>query len=325
MKIGKFSSEKLNEIIISKINHKRKEVVLSANVGEDCAAIDLKDSLCVVSTDPITGAVNDVGALSVHVSVNDIASSGAEPVGILVTILAPPSSDYNEIESVVEQISRTCDELNLDIVGGHTEVTDAVNRIVVSTTVLGKCERDNLVKSSGAKAGDSIIITKHIALEGTSIIAKDYEDSLENVLTREQIEAAKRLSASLSVLTEGTIGAENGATSMHDITEGGIYGGLHEVCESAKVGAVIERNLIPILPETKVVCDHFGLNPYRLISSGSMLITTPEPEKLLKELEFAGIMAMVIGKITERGIYAIVDGEKVEIDPPKPDELFKLI
>jgi hydrogenase expression/formation protein HypE len=325
MEIGKFSSEKLNEIIISKINHKRSEVVLSASVGEDCAAIDLRDKLCVVSTDPITGAVKDVGSLSVHVSVNDVASMGAEPVGILVTILAPPSSDYSEIEEVVGQISKTCDELNLDIVGGHTEVTDAVNRIVVSTTVLGKCDREKLVVTSGAKVGDSVIVTKHIALEGTSIIAKDYEKDLKGILTANQIKSAKDLGQNLSVLTEGKEGAKYGATSMHDITEGGIYGGLYEVCQSAKVGSIIEKNLIPILDETKAICEHFNLNPYRLISSGSMLITIKDPEELIKSLKDRGVLATVIGKITDNGIYAVIDGKQNEILSPMPDELFKLV
>jgi hydrogenase expression/formation protein HypE len=325
MEIGKFSSEKLNEIVISKINNKRSEVVLSASVGEDCAAIDLKDSLCVVSTDPITGAVNDVGQLSVHVSVNDIASSGAEPVGILITLLAPPTSSYDEIEKVIAQISDTCDELNLDIVGGHTEVTDAVNRIVVSTTVLGKCDRDKIVSSAGAKIGDSIIVTKHIALEGTSIIAKDYEDGLLCFLSADEIALAKLQSEKLSVLTEGTMGAKYGASAMHDITEGGIYGGVHEVCTSSDKGALINKDLIPILDVTRKICDHFKLNPYRLISSGSMIITIKKPDELIKELAYHGIMATVIGKITKEDIFVVDAGKRIIIDPPKTDELFKLL
>ncbi len=325
MEIGKFSSEKLHEIVISKINHKRSEVILSANVGEDCAAIDLEDSLCVVSTDPITGAVSDVGRLSVNVSVNDVASSGAEPVGILITILAPPTSTYDEVEDVVDQISKTCDEMNLDIVGGHTEVTDAVNRIVVSTTVLGKCDRDKLVTSAGAKVGDSIIITKQIGLEGTAIIAKDYEKNLHGVLTEKQLKTAQNQGEFLSVLTEGTIAAKFGVTSMHDITEGGIYGGLHEICTSANVGATIEKDLIPILDETRILCEHFKLNPYRLISSGSMIITIKNSDELIYKLKEKGIMATVIGQITDGDIMLKDEGDLKLIGPPTADELFKLV
>ncbi len=324
MELGKFSSEKLNEIIISKINHKRKEVVLSANVGEDCAAIDLKDKLCVVSTDPITGAVGNVGRLSVHVSVNDVASSGAEPVGILVTLLAPPSASFADVEKVIDEISDTCDAMNLDIVGGHTEVTDAVNRIVVSTTVLGQCRADKLVISSGAKAGDAIIVTKDVAMEGTAIIAQDYASRLEGVLSHAQLEKAKSLIANLSVLTEGLVAAEFGATAMHDITEGGVYGALHEICEAAGVGAAVQVDAIPILDETRVVCAHLGLNPYRLISSGSMLITLPKPEPLIKALKAKGVKATKIGEITETGIFSIKNEEKIPIAPPQADELFRL-
>ena len=324
MELGKFSSEKLNEIIISKINHKRNEVVLSASVGEDCAAIDLKDKLCVVSTDPITGAVGNVGRLSVHVSVNDVASSGAEPVGILVTLLAPPSASFADVEKVIDEISEACDAMNLDIVGGHTEVTDAVNRIVVSTTVLGQCAPEKLVISSGAKVGDAIIVTKDVAMEGTAIIAQDYALRLEGVLSHAQLEKAKGLIANLSVLTEGLVAAEFGATAMHDITEGGVYGALHEICEAAGVGAVVQADAIPILDETRKVCAHLGLNPYRLISSGSMLITLPKPEPLIKALKAKGVKATKIGEITEAGVFSIENGEKILIAPPQADELFRL-
>ena len=324
MELGKFSSDRLNEMIISKIKHKRKEVVLSANVGEDCAAIDLKDKLCVVSTDPITGAVGNVGRLSVHVSVNDVASSGAEPVGILVTLLAPPTATYADVEQVIDELSETCDAMNLDIVGGPREVTDAVNRIVVSTTVLGQCAPEKLVMSSGSKVGDDIVVTKHVALEGTAIIAKDFEKRLDGILSAKQLEKSKALIENLSVLTEGLLAAEYGATAMHDITEGGVYGALHEICEAAKVGAEVHQAAIPVLEETKLICNHLKLNPYRLISSGSMLITLASAEPLIKALADKGILATKIGEITEKGVFAITEQGKKEIEPPSADELFRL-
>jgi len=324
MELGKFSSETLNKLIISKIKHKRKEVVLSASVGEDCAAIDLKDKLCVVSTDPITGAANNVGTLSVHVSVNDIASSGAEPVGILVTILAPPTATFADVEQVIDEISKTCDAMNLDIVGGHTEVTDAVTRMVVSTTVLGQCLPENLVVSSGARVGDSIFVTKYVAMEGTAIIAKDYEDRIAGVLSAEQLDRARSLIEDLSVLTEGLTAAKNGATAMHDITEGGVFGALYEICESAGIGATVDVAAIPVLAETKAICAHLGLNPYRLISSGSMLITAPKEAPIIEALKEKGIMASKIGVMTTSGILAEENGEKIPISPPQADELFKL-
>ena len=324
MELGKFSSEKLNELIISKIKHKRKEVVLSANVGEDCAAIDLKNKLCVVSTDPITGATNHVGTLSVHVSVNDIASAGAEPVGILVTLLAPPSATFADVEQVIDEISKTCDAMNLDIVGGHTEVTDAVNRMVVSTTVLGQCSPERLVLSSGAKVGDGILVTKYVAMEGTAIIAKDHETRLAGVLSPKQLNEAKALISGLSVLTEGLTAAKFGASAMHDITEGGVFGAIHEICEAAGVGAEVQTEAIPLLEETRVMCAHLGLNPYRLISSGSMLITAPDPKSIISALEEKGVKVTQIGTITSFGVYAIQNGKKSRIEPPKADELFKL-
>ena len=175
MESGKVPNEVLNKIVLSKINRFREDVILRPGIGEDCAAIDFGQYACVLSTDPITGAANDVGQLAVDISCNDIASCGVEPLGLMVTILCPVGTTEAELEKVMEQICSTAAERNVEIIGGHTEVTPAVNRIVLSTTCIGKTLKNELVSSRGARPGDSIVMTKSAGLEGTAIIAKDFE------------------------------------------------------------------------------------------------------------------------------------------------------
>ena len=131
MEIGKIPNNVLKEIVLDKIKGKREEIIVRPKVGEDCCAVDFGDNVCVLSSDPITGAENEVGRLAVHISCNDVASCGAEPIGLLVTILVPPRATKKDLELVMSQISDTANSLNVDIMGGHTEVTSAVNRLLL--------------------------------------------------------------------------------------------------------------------------------------------------------------------------------------------------
>lgn len=323
MRIGKLTNEQLKNIVFSKL-HMKRDVLLRSGVGEDCAALNFNGEACVMSTDPITGAAKDIGRLAIDISCNDVASSGAQPEAALVTLLIPPHSTMEEIEEVIDGLAREADEQSVDIIGGHTEVTDAVTRIVASTTVIGRIKSDRLVKSGGAKPGDSLIMTGHAATEGTYIIASDRWEELKHVLTEDDEKAVEKLGAKISVVKEGVIAGASGATAMHDVTEGGVYGAVYELCEASGAGCELYKKNIPVLDITKKICSHFGIDPYRLIGSGSMLIATNTPDSMLNELEKAGIGAAVIGRITGSGIYVYEGENKRTLDPPEADELFSI-
>jgi len=323
MKEGKIPPELLRSLIFNNIKVKSKEILLRPEIGEDCAAIDFGSHACVLSTDPITGAVKGAGALAIHISCNDVATSGVRPVGIMVTILAPPEASEEDIRKVMEDAGEAAARLGVEIIGGHTEVTSAVNRIVISTTALGKVLKDRIVRSSGAQTGDDVLMTKWAGLEGTSIIAADKEKELVGRLSPEEIEAAKSFIEHVSVVEEGVAAGEFGASSMHDITEGGILGAAWEVAESSGKGIDIFIDDIPVREVTRKICSIFGIDLYRLISSGSMLITAKNGAELVRILERKGIPGAIIGRITEQGRNIISKGETLPLSPPDVDELFK--
>jgi hydrogenase expression/formation protein HypE len=325
MKEGKIPPELLKSLIFNNIKVRNEEVILRPEIGEDCAAIDFGSHACVLSTDPITGAVKDAGALAIHISCNDVAASGVRPVGIMVTILAPPEAEEEDIKKVMEEAGEAASKLGVEIIGGHTEVTSAVNRIVISTTALGKVQKDRIVRSSGAKAGDDVIMTKWAGLEGTSIIASDKAHELEAVLTPEEIESAMSFIDNISVVEEGVTAGEFGASSMHDVTEGGILGAAWEIAESSGKGIDIYIDKIPVREVTKKICSFYGIDPYRLISSGSMLITASKGAELVRLLEEKGIPAVIIGRITEAGRNIIRNGDISLLNPPDTDEIYKAI
>lgn len=324
MKIGKVSESVLKRSIFKQIRTKREEVVLGAKVGEDCAAIKLAaNETFVISTDPITGTIKDIGSLSVHVTANDLASAGAEPVGIMLTVLLPENIFESDLKEMMQQIEETCAKLNIQVMGGHTEVTKAVNQPIISVTGVGKVKDKEIISTGGAKPGQDIVVSKWVGLEGTSILAKEHEAALLDKYPRTLVETAKGLDQYISVVKEAAEAVKSGVSAMHDVTEGGIYGALWEMAEASGVGLEIDLKKIPIRQETVEVCEFFHINPYGLISSGSMLMAIDNGYDLVRNLEKIGIRATVIGKATKSKDRVIFnEDERRFLEPPKGDELY---
>jgi len=325
MEIGKIPNEILQAIILDKLQNNRKEVIVKPAIGEDCGVVDFGHELTVISTDPITGTDSQIGTIAVHVACNDIAASGAEPVGITVTLLAPENAVIEDIEMIMKQIADTALSLNVDVIGGHTEVTDAVSRFVITVTAVGKSANKKVIKTSGAKPGDDIIVTKYAGLEGTAILAFDHEKELALEFGSQVVINAKELLNQISVVREGMIASmHGGVNAMHDVTEGGLLGAVWEMCSASGCGAEIIKGNIPVLPETAQICGYFNINPLKLISSGCMLISTSNGSSLVKRLLSEGIQAAIIGKMTsEKSMLMLTESGNVIIQPPEADELYR--
>ncbi|MBP3702951.1 MAG: AIR synthase family protein [Lachnospiraceae bacterium] len=326
MEIGKIPENVLKRSVFKKLNIKREEVLVHPGIGEDCAALQVAaDEMIVLSTDPITGAATEIGSLAFHVTANDIASAGAELIGMLVTIILPPESTEAMLKEIMESLTNLAQQHKVEIIGGHTEVSAVVNQPLVSVTGVGKVKKDRLITTGGLKPGDDIVVTKYIGIEGSSIIAHEREERLREQFSEDFIERVKSFGDMLSVLPEGRIAAELSASAMHDVTEGGIFGALWEMAAASGVGLEIDLKAIPIRQETVEICEVFDINPYMLISSGSMLIGTSRGTRLVSELEKAGVPAVVVGHATVGNDRVIINGdEKRFLEPPKVDELYKI-
>lgn len=327
MKIGKVPENVLKRSIFKQIHTKREEVILGAGVGEDCAAVKLaSDEVLVLSTDPITGTAQDIGSLAIQITVNDLASSGAEPVGVLLTVLLPEYIEEPDLKKMMGQVEEACSAANVQVMGGHTEVTAVVNQPVITVCGVGKVKDGCLVSTAGAKPGMDILVTKWIGIEGTSIIAKEKEKELLTRFSVPFIEKAKKMDAYISVLSEAAVAVRSGVGAMHDVTEGGIFGALWEMAEASGVGLEIDLKKIPIRQETVEICEFFGINPYELISSGCMLMAAEDGNMLVQQLEKAGIPATVIGRATAGNDRVLFHAdEKRFLEPPKTDELYKAL
>lgn len=326
MKVGKLPEPVLIRSVLKQVKHRRQEVLAGPQVGQDCAVIEVgADEVIVLSSDPITGTTKDIGSHSVYITANDLAASGAEPIGVMITVMLPRQVMEEELKAMMQDVERVCEELNIEVLGGHTEITDIVRQPLISLTGVGKIKKNEVLLTSSLKPGQDIVVTKWIGLEGTAIIAKEREERLLSRLPADFVETAKRFDKHLSVLSEAKIAKEMGASAMHDITEGGVFGALWEMAGGASVGMDIDLKKIPVRQETVEVCEIFGLNPYVLMSSGSMLIGIDNGEALVRRLHDVGIHAAVVGKATDGHDRILRNKEEVRfMDRPQTDELYKI-
>ncbi|QCX33085.1 AIR synthase [Caloramator sp. E03] len=324
MKCGKLSNDVLNDIIIKGIKKKNKDIIVGPKVGEDCSIIKFGEDICVLTTDPITAAKNNAGRIGVHICCNDIASSGVRPIGILITILAPTECSIDDIKKVMDEINNACEELNIDVLGGHTEITDAVNKIVLSLTAIGKGINGKYITTSGAQLGDDIVVAGYAASEGTAIIASDYYEQLRGKINDDILIKAQSFINDISVVKIGFVASEFGVNAMHDATEGGVLGAIWEVTEASDKGAYIYKDKIPVREETKIICKELNIDPLRLISSGCMIISCCNGDGLVKRLKECGIEAEVVGKIIKEGRILFSEGKEIELFPPDSDEIYKV-
>ena len=322
MKLGKFPPELL-ERLRGKVEIKEDRVILGPKLREDAALLDYGDRVLVAKADPVTFANNQIGRYAVHVNANDMACCGATPRWYLATVLLPETCDEKDAEAIFDQILEAYASLGVSLVGGHSEVTRGFSHPIIAGCMLGEAEKGKIVTSGGAKDGDSIVLTKGIALEGTALLAYDASDSLQKAgVGPEVISAAKQLLfyPGISVIKDALMACSAvTVNSMHDPTEGGLATGLWEVSAAAGVGLAVEDGSIPILPECAELCRALGLDPLGLMASGALLITLP-PEnvpRLQSALEKEGVDAYEIGRITgpEEGVH-IIRGHQLEPLPP---------
>ncbi len=332
MDIGKFPPQLL-ERLLAKEGVSDPRVLLGPKVGEDAAVIDMGDRLLVAKSDPVTFATDAIGWYSVQVNANDIACTGGVPKWFLATLLVPERFSEADAEAVFDQVISACTALNVALIGGHSEVTYGIDRPIVLGNMLGEVERDRLITTGGAQEGDSIVITKGIAIEGAALLAREQGAALKAAgVSQATLDAAAAFltKPGISVVEEARIACTVATIhSLHDPTEGGLVTALREVASASGMGLAAEETSIPVLPECNEICQALGLNPLGLLASGCLIITLPAGEvpKLLLALEQADITGWEIGQVLapEEGLIMIGYAGEVPLPEFSRDELARYI
>ncbi|MBW1812885.1 MAG: AIR synthase family protein, partial [Deltaproteobacteria bacterium] len=328
--VGKLSPLLLSKLL-KKVPISDKNVIIKPDIGIDCAVVDIGNKLLVIKSDPITFATNEIGWYLVQVNVNDIATTGAMPKWLLTTLLLPENQTTPSlVEEISDQINAACRELNISVIGGHTEITSGLSRPIIIGTIIGEVDRGSLITPQKARQGDRILLTKGVPIEATAILAREFSEQLQDVVSKSDIRKAANFlkDPGISILRDARIAIQSGkVTAMHDPTEGGLLSALWELAIASQTSLYIDLNTIHVPALSSRLCKIFSLNPLAAIASGALLLTVDsrDASKILHDLQKESISCVEIGEVRQ-GPVSVFGKEKSnyeKLNYPDRDEIVK--
>lgn len=310
--------------VLKQIQTKRKEVICSAGLGENCAVFTFPEGefgFCSVHS--VTVAGQSCAHYAIHKAANNLAAAGAVPVAAEMALLLPKDLEEAELRNIMEQAEEACRSLSIQLSGGSTVTSGAVNSPVATVAGIGRSTCANLPK---AMPGQDLVITKWIGLEGTALLAREKEAELATRYPLRLIKEAQAFERWLSVVPEAATAIKSGVCRMHDASEGGIFGALWEFGRISGVGLEIDLKKLPIRQETVEICEFLGLNPYELLSGGSLIVAADNGSDLVEELAAMDIPATVVGKVTDNNDRVVInEDERRFLELPKSDEIYNCL
>jgi hydrogenase expression/formation protein HypE len=330
--VGKLPVDVLQGLL-ERYGGRDRRLVLGPRIGEDAAVLRMGEQYLVVKSDPITFAADNIGWYLVHVNANDIATMGAKPRWLLLTLLLPEAkTDRALVERIFAQVNEACQALGIVLCGGHTEITHGLDRPIAVGHMLGEVEQGDLVCTAGAQVGDQVILTKGIAIEGTAVLAREMGERLAVELGHDLVARAARFltDPGISVVHDAEVVCKAGRPhAMHDPTEGGLATGLWELAWASGKGIVVDPHRIRLFPETAALCRFLRLDPLGVLASGALLVTAgpEEAERMTDALAGAGIGARIIGRVVDGppAVQTLLDEEPVPLPTFVRDEVARLL
>jgi hydrogenase expression/formation protein HypE len=329
--VGKLPPELLAEIL-SRAPISDGRVVLGPGVGLDCAVVELDDRMLVFKSDPITFTADQIGWYAVQINANDIATSGAEPLWFLATLLLPQGSTApSAVKEIFDQVYRACAELDISVIGGHTEITYGLDRPIIVGTLVGEVAKERLVTPRGVLPGDRLLLTKGVPIEATAILARELPERLFANLSSEELEQARNFlyDPGISVVRDAQVAMRAGLVNgMHDPTEGGLYAAVWEMAEATGCSLVVDPQAVPVPELARRICQAVEIDPLGAIASGALLLASP-PEQAVKirdALDSLGIRGTEIGWVEEGPpeAWQVSGGMRTPLPRPERDEIARL-
>ena len=286
--------------------------------------MDMAKSPCLATTvNVVEGTWETAGVLTVPRAVNSLICSGARPVGIMVALMLPEDLEESDFRRMIHMMDISCASEGIEIMGGHTQVSAAVNKVIASVTAYGVL--DDIPFSTGParpRPGQDIVMTKWAGLSGTWLLEKEYHQQFVHKYNPDLTDSIARMKDDFSVSREAALALSYGARTLYDLSEGGVFGGLWEVAVAGKVGLRVDLKKIPLKQETVELCDFVDVNPYQLVSMGSLLIGADNGEQLVRCLHEQGIAAAVIGSFTDSNDRVIINDDEVRyLEPPRSEKI----
>jgi len=310
------------------------DVIIGPRAGEDAAAVTVGDEVLVIKGDPITFTAERMGWYAVNINANDVACLGARPRWLVAMLMVPERLATEAwIAGVFDDLCHAASELDIAVVGGHTEITPGLDNPILAASLTGTVARRNLIDKRQMRAGDTLLLARPVAIEGTAIMAAAQPSRCRTAIGEDRWRKAVHFSyePGIGIMRLAlAVAAVPNVTALHDPTEGGVLGAIYELLDGRGLGGLIDRTRIPIWPETKDLCRHFAIDPLRLIASGSLLIAVrPDcADTARAAAQAAGAETVEIGTVLEKsqGIRVRTEsGGIAHLAPPGPDEIIKIL
>ena len=304
------------------------DVLVGPGLGRDAAAIQIGDRVVVAKNDPITFASEHGYEHLVEVNANDIACMGGVPRWLLVTALLPMGVTPADVLNQFAELREAARRRGVALVGGHSEVMRGLERPILVGMMLGEATPETMLAPGQAQAGDALLLTKALAIEGTALLARERHDVLSDLVGVALVADAARLmeNPGISVVRDAELADSTGGVSaLHDPTEGGLLMAARELAAASHLGLEIDADAVPVLPETRAIADALGLDPLGMLASGALLIAAaPEAvSNITSAVASAEISVRVIGHLTPEPDEAVllVDGERRQMPMFAVDEV----
>lgn len=328
MKLGRVSETIFNRSVLKRITSKRSEVLKSVKGGEYCAFLRFDENSDVVISEDFVAdkALGNEENLLIRIN-NRLAAKGATPVAVDASVILNEDSEETKLREIVDNIEKIAKAADMQILNVNTKAARAVTSPVVTMTVTGTLTKNKTeVLSKKVCPGDDVIITKWVGLEGTALLANSDEENLIKKYPSHMIYDAKNFNKLLSVVPEAATAIKSGVTAMHSLSEGGVFAGLWELAQSQGVGLEIDLKKIPIKQETVEISNYYDINPYELLSGGSLLITAKDGNRTIMDLEAIGVEAVIIGKCTDSNDRVLINDDiRRFLEPAKQDAIYKVL
>ena len=297
---GLMSSNLLQEVFLPYLDNNL------LNRLEDSAVLDVDTNLQGLSFSTDSYVVNplffpggNIGSLSIHGTVNDLAVSGAKPLYISAGFIIEEGMSKQDLETIVSSMAAAATEAGVQVVAGDTKVVarGAADGVYINTSGIGIKDRQEILSYSNITVGDSIIVSGSVGDHGATILAE-----------REGLESAGNLksdSAPLGNLIQNMLDATSGVRCMRDATRGGLGAVLVELASQAGVTLEIDEQSIPVREEVRGICEIMGLDPLYIANEGKVVVFCSHEvqEHVLEAMRSSpyGADAAVIGRVEDAG------------------------
>ena len=293
---GRAMAQLIEELFI---RHFDNELLLQ---GNDQALFNVEPGRMVISTDghvvsPLFFPGGDIGSLSVHGTINDVAMSGAKPLYLSAGFILEEGFELASLEKIVISMAKASREAGVPVVTGDTKVVekDKGDGVFITTTGIGVVPDGVNIAGSNAEPDDVIIVSGFVGDHGVAIMS-----SRENLAFETQILSD---SAALHDLVATMVGVVPKIKCLRDPTRGGLASTLNEIAQQSGVGMQLYEEDIPLRKEVSAACELLGLDPLYVANEGKLIaICRPQDGEVLLETmrhHPLGKDAAIIGKVVE--------------------------